>query len=422
MFYPIIYLFNNRKGKSFNYFHIFLENPKYQSIIKHPIISYLSIMKILIALASITLLFTACSKPSDNKITKATETYLFLVGTYTDGPKQGLNILRFSPEEGTISAKVLSPDIQNPSFVIATGNGERVFTLEETAGEGGGDIVSFSFDKNTMNLHLLSKASSGGNHPCYIGISPNEKYIAAANYTGGSLSILSNEPDGSLNLLQTIQHEGSSINEARQNSPHVHSTVFNPAGDRLLVADLGTDKIYNYQVSPESDTPLSLVSEFEQSPGDGPRHLTFSKDGKTVFVVQELTATLEIYDFQDDTFSLKQRLSLLDEGFTGDVGAAEVRVTPDGQNVYASNRGDANTISVFLKNNSGVYERIQNIPSGGIMPRNFNFTKDGEYLLAAHQASNDVVVFKRNQEDGTLSKTTWKVEINKPVYLFQLPD
>lgn len=355
-------------------------------------------------------------------MTKAPKNYLFLVGTYTDGPQQGLNILRFSPEEDSISAKVLSPDIQNPSFVIATRDADRVFTLEETAGEGGGDIVSFSFDKNTMKLNMLSKASSGGDHPCYIGMSPNEKFIAAANYTGGSLSILSNEPDGTLKLLQTIQHEGSSINEARQNSPHVHSTVFNPSGDRLLVADLGTDKIYNYKVSPESDTLLSLVAEYDQSPGDGPRHLTFSNDGNTVFVVQELTAMLEIYDFKEDTFTLKQRLSLLDEGFTGDVGAAEVRVTPDGQNVYASNRGDANTISVFLKNAGGEYERIQNIPSGGIMPRNFNFTKDGEYLLAAHQASNDVVVFKRNPEDGKLSKTPWKVEINKPVYLFQLPD
>jgi len=112
---------------------------------------------------------------------------------------------------------------------------------------------------------------------------------------------------------------------------------------------------------------------------------------------------------------------LLTDDFEGSVGAAEVRISPDGKHVYVSNRGEANTISVFQQMEiSNDFERIQVIASGGSMPRNFNLTADGKYILAAHQASNDIVVFKRDSDSGILTQTNWKVAVNKPVYLFPL--
>ena len=109
-------------------------------------------------------------------------------------------------------------------------------------------------------------------------------------------------------------------------------------------------------------------------------------------------------------------------GFKGAVGAAEIRVSPDGKHVYVSNRGEANTISVFGKKPDGSYTRVQNIPSGGLMPRNFNLTGDGKYLLAAHQASHDIVIFERDSISGILSLTPWKANVHKPVYLHRLPN
>jgi len=355
-------------------------------------------------------------------MSKESKTYTFIVGTYTDSSEQGINLLRFNPEENLIEIKLLAPDVKNPSFVLASQDGSHVYALEESAGMGGGDVLSFDLNLQNNSLELVDKVSSYGDHPCYLGLSPNGTLITVGNYSGGNLSIFQIESNGKLTHRQTIQHTGKSINSMRQEGPHVHSTVFNPDGNRLLVANLGTDKIYNYQVTPSHKEPLELIAEYALTPGDGPRHLTFSSDGQTVFLVQEMTAMLEIYDFKNDEFALKQRLSLLDEGFTGAVGAAEVRLSPDEKNVYVSNRGDANTISVFQKDNSGEYTRIQNISSGGIMPRNFNLTKDGKFLLVAHQASNDIVVFERDNENGTLKLTDWKVQLNKPVYLFQLPN
>lgn len=379
-----------------------------------------------IQVLTLALAITACSSPKqENQVAKtppAPTSYEFLVGTYTDSPVQGINHLHFSPEENILTLETIAGGIANPSFVIASKDGTRVFSLEEESGIPGGQVLSFARNPEDNSLTLIDQIESGGDHPCHISISPNEDFVILGNYTGGSLSVFKVSKEGNLTHVQTIQHSGKSVNPDRQEGPHVHSTTFDPEGKRVLVADLGTDKIYVYDFDSTRNEPLSLSGEFPVTPGDGPRHLAFSADGSEVLVVQEMAAAMDAFSYQNGVLELKQEISLLVEGFSGKVGAAEIRLSPDGKQVYVSNRGDANTISVFGRRPSGLYVLVQNIPSGGLMPRNFNLTADGKYLLAAHQASNDIVIFERDEFTGKLTQTLWKAEVNKPVYLFRLAD
>lgn len=348
--------------------------------------------------------------------------YEFLVGTYTDSPIEGINHLVFSPSENLLTVETVAAGIANPSFVLASKNGRRVFSLEEESGVPGGQILTFDRNPVDNTLTLIDQKESGGDHPCHISLSPNEDFVILGNYTGGSLSVFKVSPDGKLQHAQTIKHRGKSINPERQEKSHVHSTTFDPEGKRVLVADLGTDKIYVYAFDPTKGEPLALSGTFPMTPGDGPRHLAFSADGKEVLIVAEMAAVLDVHSYENGILSPTQRLSMLSEGFEGKVGAAEIRLSPDGKQVYVSNRGDANTLSVFGRNALGKYVLVQNISSGGLMPRNFNLTADGKYLLAAHQASNDIVIFERDSITGKLTQTLWKAELHKPVYLFRLED
>ncbi|WP_051316133.1 lactonase family protein [Algoriphagus vanfongensis] len=363
----------------------------------------------------------SCSSPTSSTQENSTPmTYSFLVGTYTKSDDQGLDFLTLVPKKDSVHLQTLVPNLANPSFVLASKDGKKVFTLQEEAGKGGGKIVSFERNPTDNQLTLLDSMETQGDHPCHIALSPDEDFLILSNYSGGSLSGFRVDLKGRLAFSQLIQHEGSSVNPDRQEAPHVHSATFSPDGKNVLVADLGSDEIYIYSFEVEKEAPLNLKTKVSMTPGDGPRHLAFSKDGNQVYVVQEMTAVLEIFDFKDENLTSRQRLSLLQDDFDGSVGAAEVRVSPDGNHIYVSNRGDANTISAFKRTDNGELALISHYPSGGIMPRNFNLTADGQYLVSAHQQSGDIVIFKRNVETGELTQTGLRTKGNQPVYLFPL--
>jgi 6-phosphogluconolactonase (cycloisomerase 2 family) len=368
----------------------------------------------------------ACTAPKQEAQVMPTpqkpKSYDFLVGTYTDSLNHGINILSFNPSDNLMTVETIAAGISNPSYILASKDGKIVYTLEEEGGANGGRVLTFSRNIEDNSLTLMDQDDSRGDHPCHISLSPKEDFVILSNYSGGNLSVFKVSPEGQLDFAQLIQHSGKSVNPDRQEKPHVHSTTFDPEGKRVLVADLGTDKIYVYNFDASRAEPLTLSAEFAMTPGDGPRHLAFSADGTEVLVVQEMTAFLDVFNYENGVLTPKQRLSLLDDGFAGDVGAAEIRISPDGKQVYVSNRGDANTISVFGKNATGDYVRVQNISSGGLMPRNFNLTADEKYLLAAHQASNDIVIFERDEFTGKLTQTLWKATVHKPVYLHRLED
>lgn len=378
-------------------------------------------MKQSLFIAGLLFLTLACSSQKTTEMTETSTTYSFLVGTYTDEASQGINQLDFTPAENKLEIQTIYPGIQNPSFVLANSAGDKVYSLEEIDQVPGGNVVSFERSLDDSLLTKLSELPSFGDHPCHLALSPDERFLTVSNYSGGSFSAYK-IADSELTHLQTIKHEGSSINKDRQNSSHVHSTTFSPDGKFLLVADLGTDELYVYDIDSEEKEPFSLNNIFKTTLGDGPRHLVFSPEGKEIFLVQEMKAALEVLSFDEGKINSKQQISLVADDYVGSVGAAEVRISPDGKNIYASNRGDANSLSVFTKKDDGNYGLIQQTSSGGIMPRNFNLTADGKYLLSANQASNDIVVFERDMDSGKLTQTSWKVEINKPVYLFRLGD
>lgn len=352
---------------------------------------------------------------------KVESKYEFLVGSYTYSEQEGISLLTFNPEENLMAANVIAAGVKNPSFVVSNKAQTLVFSVEETGGENGGKVSSFKFDRQNNTLKLLDTKESFGNSPCYLTLDPKEEFLVVGNYSGGNFSAYKIS-SGMLEHVQTINHEGQSVVSGRQDRSHVHSVVFHPNGKQMLVGDLGTDKIFIYDFNPTYAVPFNPAAQpyMEVPPGSGPRHLAVHPDGKTVYLIHEMSAELGVYSYDAGKMARKQVAQLTGEGFIGNVGAAEVRISPDGKYVYASNRGDANDITVFAIGSDGNVTFVERVATGGETPRNFAITKDGEYLIAGNQGSNNVIVFDRDQKTGKLIKTDLSVSINKPVYFFGL--
>ena len=96
---------------------------------------------------------------------------------------------------------------------------------------------------------------------------------------------------------------------------------------------------------------------------------------------------------------------------------ADIHFSPDGKFLYATNRGTANDITCFVVGKEGKLTLKQQVSTDGDGPRNFAISPDGQYVLVAHQFTDNIVVFKRDTTTGMLSDTGKQLNIGSPVCL-----
>jgi 6-phosphogluconolactonase len=347
--------------------------------------------------------------------------YYLLIGTYTQKGSKGIYVYHFNTTTGKAEWVSNTDSAANPSFIAIAPDKKHVYAVSETGGKTPSKVSAYAFDKSTGKLTLINQQPAGGDGPCHLAVSNNNKWVTVANYGSGSLAVFSIKNDGSLNpYSQAIQHEGSSVNKQRQEKPHVHETVFSPAQDYLFTPDLGTDKVVVYKFNTASSKPLSPAPTpfVTVKPGSGPRHITFHPNRKFAYLIEELSGTVAAYSYSNGKLTPVQAVATHPADFKGQPGSAEVDLSPDGKFLYASNRGEENNIAIFSVNPANGKLQLKGYQSTlGKAPRHFIIDPSGNYLLAANQDSDNVVIFKRNKQTGMLTATGEQIKVSMPVCL-----
>ncbi len=339
-----------------------------------------------------------------------------IVGTYTKScESKGIYVYEFNSKTGDFILKSNTENIFNPSYLSVSNDNKFVYSVSENDKKS--SVSAFGFNSKSGKLDFINYQNPNGLNPCYI--INDDKNVITANYSSGNISVLSKNNDGSIGeVKQVVQHTGKSINTRRQEAPHAHMVYFSPDKKYVLANDLGTDKVYVYYNNPNSTTEvLTLKSSIDIKPGSGPRHLIFSKNGKYVYVLQELDGTITSFSYADGILAKVSETSVVASDFKGDIGAADIHISPDGKFLYATNRGTANDISAFKILKNGKLELVQRTSTLGKGPRNFNIDPTGNFLLVGHQYTNDIVIFKIDKKSGMLSSTGKKIALCSPVCL-----
>jgi 6-phosphogluconolactonase len=343
------------------------------------------------------------------------------VGTYTNSGSKGIYVYRFNAATGKATLLSNTDSVVNPSFLAISPNHKFVYAVSETNGKNPGKVSAFAFNKNTGRLRFINQQLTGGDDPCYVNVHRSNNWVLVGNYSGGSASVFRANADGSLKpYSQLMQDSGKGVNSSRQEKAHVHSTIFSPDQDYVFTPDLGLDKVMIYKFDPLSNKPLkSAIPSFVQTkPGSGPRHLTFHPNKCFAYLIEELTGTVSAFKYTHGKLTAIQTIAAHPADFKGDIGSADIHVSPDGKFLYASNRGDENTIAIFSLSQTTGRLQLKGIqPTNGKTPRNFIIDPTGKYLLAANQGTNNIVVFKRNQQTGLLTATGEQIEVPMPVCL-----
>jgi len=341
--------------------------------------------------------------------------YNLIIGTYTNGGKsEGIYVYGFDTSTGDFKARSVVKT-ENPSYLTVSSDNKFVYSVNESGDKSA--VSAFAFDGIKGELKFLNQLPTEGADPCYI--ITDGKHVISANYSGGNASVFGIQKDGALGpLKQLVQHSGKSVNRSRQNSSHVHMVQFTPDRKYLVVNDLGTDKIYIYKYNAGLSREVLVANDsIATDPGSGPRHITFSKDGKYAYLIQELDGGVSVFSYNEGLLKKIQSVKITEDEFTGENGAADIHISPDGKFLYASNRGSENKITIFAIEKGGLLNKTGQISTEGRGPRNFVIDPSGKFLLVANQATDEVVIFERDTETGALKDTGKRIKTAAPVCL-----
>ena len=348
----------------------------------------------------------------------------FYIGTYTGAKSKGIYVSSLDPATGKVSPPELAAETVNPSFLALHPNGRFVYAANEIdrfAGKPSGAVSAFAIDSKTGILSFLNQQASGGGAPCHLVVDKAGKSVLVANYGGGSVAVLPVEKKGDLGEATAFhQHRDSSVNPARQKSPHAHSINLDAANRFAVAADLGLDKLLVYRFTPGAgllaphDPPWTAVA-----PGSGPRHFSFHPKGRFAYVINQINCTVTAFAYRPERGELQalESVSTLPPGqaMQGSFSTAEVQVHPSGKFLFGSNRGHNSIVVYAIDQKTGRLTYVENQSSQGKTPRNFGIDPDGRYLLAANQDSDNIAVFQIDSNSGRLSPTGQVIAVGSPV-------
>lgn len=328
----------------------------------------------------------------------------------------GITIGMYDARSGAITVTGTFDGIGDPSFLALAPSGRVLYALDE---KPGGTVRALAIGADGALTALGAARSTGGDHPTHLAVHPLGRHLLTANYGDGSVAVHPIGADGALGeRTDLVRHTGSGPDPERQEGPHAHQVVPDPAGRHVLAVDLGTDTVYTYRLDTASGR-LAPVAEARMAAGSGPRHLAFHPRGRFAYVLGELDGTITVVSYDPREGRLVPRASLPTLPGGTEPGErnypAEVAVSADGRFVYVSNRGH-DSVARFAVTDAGAGLRLlDTVDCGGSWPRHLGLDPSGELLFTANQNSGTVGVFRVDRRTGELDPSGEPFAAGSPV-------
>lgn len=316
------------------------------------------------------------------------------IGSFTSAGGRGVLTADLDATTGALTITGTSDTVADPSFLTLAGT--TLYAVSETD-EG----AAAAFDVGgAVPRPLGAPVPVGGAAPTHLCVAAG--HLLTANYTSGSVTVLPLAEDGSLRpATDRARHEGSGPVPGRQDAPHAHQVLPDPAGRWVTAVDLGTDSVRVYALDPATGT-LRPHGETALRPGTGPRHLAFHPAGTHAYVLNELEPTLTVCRWDADAGVLEPlgETPVLPEGAAEPGYPSAVVVAPDGRFLWAAVRGHDSLAVLALDASGEKAGLVTTVPCGGHWPRHLTLDPSGRRLYAANERSGDVTWFDIDAETG----------------------
>ena len=276
------------------------------------------------------------------------------------------------------------------AFLALSSDSKYLYTANEYM-DGAGGIAAFRLVEGG-DPQFLNAVASNTQGPAHISIlnAYGREYVLGSGFFEGDVMVCPIAEDGSLLPM--------SDNLTLSKDAHAHGIRPIPGTNFVITTDTAHGLIYTFEMTPEGK--LIERHRFSEPGLEAPRHMTYSKDGKRIFVLTERTSTLEVYDINRETGELTHtaHFSNLPDDFTGDSSSAAIHRSPDGRFVYLSNRGH-DSITVYSIED-GKVSKVGCVGDSISCPREFLIDPEGNFMLVGNQDKESVSIFRMNKETG----------------------
>ena len=262
---------------------------------------------------------------------------------------------------------------------------------------GSTTLASFNLDRSSGALSLISKVDTGISTPAQSITDRAGRFLFTAYYGGGGLTVHRLGEDGSIGEL--VQRIDTGIK--------AHCFQLDASERFAFVPHVcPTNKTCQFRLDIESGqlTPNEPAEVAPPDDNTGPRHLCFSNDGDTAYIVNEQgnTVTAHRFDEEEGTLTIFQHLDSLPPGADRSGHTAHIEMHPNSKWVYASNRGHDSIVG-FNVDSDGSLSPFGHFPVPS-SPRSFNVDPSGRFLYCAGESAGRLVVFRVDPESGGLER------------------
>lgn len=362
------------------------------------------------------------------------------IGSYTNiswiPTASGAGITLLKLRDGAISQfSVIPPSISgaNPTYLAVSL--PHVFAANSNAPSGAVTKLKFSESGALVNPIQISSETPTTTHISTIEYGTSRKIVITASYAGAVTSYISSGRRFEIaDVFKVPKRFASQLRNPelsdKQSLPHPHMALAYGLG--VLITDLGSDYVFYLGVSRGSGKFRKLY-RIRLRPGDGPRHADLHRYSGTVYVLNEISLTISILNPSCGAGKLAEcsRVNLLDYATGDGVSAAAIRVSADGNFLYASvrfNEGMGLVVGFMLEAEKGtVLKRIGEWSSRGLLPRDIYLVgpvQNGgacrSYVAIANRMSDNLVLIERDTQSGMLAdEVAFNLSIGTPASIIE---
>ncbi|MCQ2542596.1 MAG: lactonase family protein [Lachnospiraceae bacterium] len=337
--------------------------------------------------------------------------YVAYVSNYTRKTKNGISIFDVDMEKGTFVFRN-SIEITNSSYMTCSHNDHFLYSITDLG------VKSYEI-QDDGSLDEINSASINGMRGCYLSTDYTDRYLFVAGYHDGKITVLRVGEDGAVGeITDEIFVSGMGEVSDRSYVPHVSCVKMSRDNKFLFASDTGMDHVNVYSLNYETGK-LKQMDVIRSDVNSGPRHMIFSVDNKYVYILNEIQNSIDVltYTILDSgypDFEKIQTVYNVKDYHAAKSMSSALKFSRDKKYIISSCAG-VNSVVIFkVDENDGTLSKVLELPISGIYPKDCALFPDSKHLVSLNHESSTLTFFSVDLEKGLLAMCAKEIKIDNP--------